>query len=367
MCYQFIWNNKPERVARSILKNDKQNGGINGLDIASFVDSLQIRQYLKANMNNSNLRILQRSNFKEDITNNSRSLLHKLYRSSIEVYDSLDNDHISSLLNMEIALLGKGKGGQMLCLLNKYKGALLGDLDWQNRGPRDCNQIRRIIGDQLWDSVKLINRSTEPKLLLIYNDKKLDLLNATSKQLQNLLKSSRGRTSAVGIGQRYGIDQNSGTNCWGKYWLIRDPRLRSIRLKLAWKDVMCNERRSRFKITDDASCTICGKVESVTHQLVDCVNAIRLWKYFTYYLRYDFWALRRQNIVELVEFRESYLVELVKSLTFKMLIQIDRSRNLSYDNYSAMATTMLKIEHSALIKERCNGIAETIEAHLRTI
>ena len=51
LCYQFVWNNKPERIARAVLKNSKAEGGINGLDAQTFVMSLQIRQYLKAENN----------------------------------------------------------------------------------------------------------------------------------------------------------------------------------------------------------------------------------------------------------------------------------------------------------------------------
>ena len=42
LCYKFLWNGGPERVKRSTLKLSKLDGGIDGIDVESFLQSIKI-------------------------------------------------------------------------------------------------------------------------------------------------------------------------------------------------------------------------------------------------------------------------------------------------------------------------------------
>ena len=65
------------------------------------------------------------------------------------------------------------------------------------------------------------------------------------------LKAYRSKTVKVSVHERYRLpNANNQASDWNKFWLLKEPSLRGIRLKVAWKDVMSNERRHRFKITD---------------------------------------------------------------------------------------------------------------------
>ena len=77
--------------------------------------------------------------------------------------------------------------------------------------------------------------------------------------------------------ERYGFDGNNEIN-FHKIWMIMDPNLRHIRLKIAWKDVMSLERCNRYRMTDNPNCNICGQLETVEHQLWQCSNAQKIWR-----------------------------------------------------------------------------------------
>ena len=51
----------PERIARNSLKAPKDKGGINGVDVESFLTTLAIKQYSKAMLKHRILRLLQHS------------------------------------------------------------------------------------------------------------------------------------------------------------------------------------------------------------------------------------------------------------------------------------------------------------------
>ena len=40
--FSFIWDNKPDKIKRSLIKQDKNKGGLNLADLDTFIDSLKI-------------------------------------------------------------------------------------------------------------------------------------------------------------------------------------------------------------------------------------------------------------------------------------------------------------------------------------
>ena len=65
LIYSFVNGAKnlygPERIARNNLKASKENGGINGIDVACFVQSIVLRTFCKATVHHKALRELQLS------------------------------------------------------------------------------------------------------------------------------------------------------------------------------------------------------------------------------------------------------------------------------------------------------------------
>ena len=119
---------------------------------------------------------------------------------------------------------------------------------------------------------------------------------------------------------------------WQQLWQIKNPTLRAIRLKILYKDVWCQEKRFKLGINNSDSCTICGQTESAIHQLFQCNNAKRLWSYAYEILGLSFndqTLISNLEIVNLIQVSSDLIAEVIKSVIFKLLIQIDRSVNIS--------------------------------------
>ena len=102
----------------------------------------------------------------------------------------------------------------------------------------------------------------------------------TSRNLQDALKIAFKKVMAYSVNDKYERLCESAhiqSQSWFYLWKIRNPILRNYRLKVMYKDVYCQERRHRFKLSDSPMCLCCGEIETVQHQLYDCPNACRLW------------------------------------------------------------------------------------------
>ena len=128
-------------------------------------------------------------------------------------------------------------------------------------------------------------------------------------------------------------------------WEIKNPTLRSIRLKILYKDVFCNERRHRFGLTDSPRCGICGQVESIEHQLFSCANATRLWS--LYHCLTD---QRIDSLFDVLMCTKVWAHEIIKSIILKALFQIDRSKDKTDQEIISLSTFFLNIEARANVK-----------------
>ena len=87
-------------------------------------------------------------------------------------------------------------------------------------------------------------------------------------------------------------------------------------------------KRFGMMMTDE--CEICGAVETVQHQLYECGNASRMRQYAK---RID-QDLDVPDLYSLIEIGDNSRQELLKSLLIEQLIQIDRSKSLTFEEFT---------------------------------
>ena len=179
--------------------------------------------------------------------------------------------------------------------------------------------------------------------------------------LQLMFKTMLNKTKAIDTVERYGFTNDSRIDP-NKFWLIKDPYLRHIRLKIAWKDVMSFERCTRFRITDDPNCKICGQLETVEHQLWECENAQRIWQYASFF-RGKGMAYVGSSLREVVTYNNDCVTELIKSQCFRYLIQLDRSKDLSYEHFASKLRHILHIEKTVLYNQGKYVLAEQMSRY----
>jgi len=326
ICYGFLWNNKPEQTKRAFLKNDKNNGGINGVDVESFLDAVKIRQFIKSSRGNPVMDTINRTcSNQTGIAFRARRALHKLLRMnesnlSDAEYERLARNNIYTVI---------GNNAKVLKLLDSYNIRSINDLMMCNMPRRNKNLVLK----QVPDSIKpctlanVLDVNNEPSYLTVANNTIVDLTKVSSSSIQSWLKKIYKKVINVSIGGLYNTfeDKYLEKLTFKKIWLLGYPKLIAIRLKLIHRNLFPNSRRFKAKLTDSPNCEICGEEETVEHMLFECENAKRLWILYGEICEGEV----PDNLYDAIIFYEPVWIEIVKTLILKSLIGINRGSHLN--------------------------------------
>jgi hypothetical protein len=332
LIYSFVSGNRllygPERIARTTLKAPKVGGGINGVDVDSFIKTIVLRQFVKASNNHHVLSAIQLSNFsmQDGISDFASNFLRSHYRKYLDMQFNMPNfDQILTISGIPIRLLvnQKNRAFQLVkeanfeniysvqCAFANQRLSLTHRNIIAKALPKVCG--RMISNNQAMDAVRMMPICMDSDLL--------DVSQAKPWQIKLGLAEKRLGTLKVDVGKIYKMPQlNVDRKSISNIWSIKNPSLRNVRLKVLYKDIFSNERRFRFGLADSPECTICRAPETVEHQLLTCPNAQIFWNYY-----YLFTSVRVQSLEDIISASQSTATEIVKSTILKKLIQIDRS------------------------------------------
>ena len=339
ICYKFLWNGGPDRVKRTTLKLSKLEGGIDGIDIESFLQATKIRQFVKADQFSKTVNFLQNYCLNEALTQSVRTYLPKLLRScwkNVNVTDLTELDR-SYLINCDLRYFCK-PNCKILPLLCYPDRVTLNQV--MNYGRTSVNKVIRFL-PKIFKHLLHLNLPNIPNCPPIILGKKVRTIDKMSSRiLQEFLKINLKKIAPYTINSKYELDagvQHEQRN-WFYLWKIRNPILRSYRLKVMYKDIYCQERRHKFGLSNSPSCLICNGIESVKHQLFECRNAQRMW-----YI-YNVMFSEHISFKEVIFASSNLMKEIVKAVITKFLIQIDRSEHASQNQVTLRICQALKLE-----------------------
>ena len=287
--------------------------------------SIKIRQSFKAEQFSRPVKLIQNFFTNEAITYSVRVYLSKVLRlcwKDIDFSDLAEQERMS-LANCNLRLFCK-PGGKVDNLLQN--NGILSLNESMRHGRSFTNKVIRALPQIFKHLLHIHVQITDTNMPIVHRKKVLMLNKISSCNLQDFLKFNLKKVSSYSLNSKYeslcdGLQQEQQN--WFYLWKIRNPVLRSYRLKLMYKDIYCNERRARFNLCDSPNCPICGELETVTHQLFDCINAKRLWvvynKLFNEVITFKQVVIAESNVVK----------EIVKAVIIRYLIQIDRSEHVS--------------------------------------
>ena len=145
---------------------------------------------------------------------------------------------------------------------------------------------------------------------------------------------------------------------WHNLWRIKNPTLRAIGLKVLYKDIWCNDKRLKLGISSDNKCIICGEPETVIHQLFICKNAKRIWDIGSKITGSGDLSINEQDHLTFskqIEVSQNIPMEIIRSVIFKLLIQINRSNDLSETEIRRIILYWMNIEYLVLSKPLKNN------------
>ena len=354
LCYSFVWNGI-DRVKRNIIKAGRDKGGINGIDVKSFFYSIAVRQFEKSN-NHLKLKFINSCpDITEDIKTHARSIIRKILMKQLEHNDILGVEDTKWILQMRADYFTKPNStiNHLLCKLGVES---VSSISFESYSRKTSNSIRRSLPSKVILTIDryLAETNLPCKTTLIVNNKEIEIMKIGSRILNEIIKTTLKKVVDYHPANRYLVNPilfGDIRHTWTNLWLIKNPTLRGIRLKVLHKDIWTQEKRFKLGITNSSSCDICGEPELVTHQLITCVNAKRLWTSVCVALGKD--LLPSENIspelslIKLMEVTNCVPFEIVKAVVFKSLIQIDRSHNINTDQLYTQIIYWLQIDMMA--------------------
>ena len=207
-------------------------------------------------------------------------------------------------------------------------------------------------------NVSLIN---ECKVYILCRDTVKDINKASSKEINDLIKDVLHKRSTYHPANKFQIDRSwfgDIRSTWHNLWRIKNPTLRAIRLKVLYKDIWCNDKRLKLGISSDNKCIKCGEPETVIHQLFTCINAKRIWDIGSKITGLTDFSINEQDhstFSKQIEVSQHIPIEIIKSVIFKLLIQINRSNDLNETEIRRIILYWMNIEYLVLSKTLKNN------------
>ena len=354
ICYKFLWNG-PDRVKRAFLKSGRDEGGINGIDIESFFYAIAVRQFFKSYTNKILAFANNSSNIKEDIKTHARTIIRKLLLHQIESLsssDPLDTQWISQT-RADYLVKPYSKTHQ---LMERLKINTVSSISHIQLRKGELSQLRRALPSRILSVIDNasgnVGTSSILQILIGNNLKNINKIN--SKEINDSIKTVLRKKDSYHPSNKYPIDKNCFEDIritWHNLWRIKNPTLRAIRLKVLYKDIWCQEKRHKLGISADNKCTICGNPENVIHQLFLCDNARRIWQIgdkVTGTSEFKIIDNDHLTLAKLIEVSSNITNEIIKSVIFKLLIQIDRSCDIDETEIRRTIAHWLNIEYISL-------------------
>ena len=361
LCYNFLWNG-PDRVKRMFLKSGQDEGGINGIDIESFFNAIAVRQFFKS-YNNKTLAVVNDSPYiKEDIKTHARIMLRKILLHQLKstcLTDAVNEQWINQT-RTDYFVKPYSKSHQLIGRLDISNVSSVSSVQLRKG---ELSLIRRTLPPRVIKTVDFSNTNltNECNFSICYRDTVKNINKASSKEINDLIKDVLHKRNSYHPADKYQIDRSCFgdiRSTWHNLWRIKNPTLRAIGLKVLYKDIWCNDKRLKLGISSDNKCIICGEPETVIHQLFICKNAKRIWDIGSKITGSGDLSINEQDHLTFskqIEVSQNIPMEIIRSVIFKLLIQINRSNDLSETEIRRIILYWMNIEYLVLSKPLKNN------------
>jgi exonuclease III len=375
--FKFLWAKKwnvkhVERIKRACLKQEKQHGGINALDIQSLYTSIKVKQVIRAldsellKQIQSNLLKEGNSGFKGDINfdfkninnwDSSTGTFQKTINDILDQYriegygtrgEEINTRQLFMGLNMDVEAYARRLGlnwiVQQLRKINYNRMSNLNLLQLKNIIHREDDvryedkDYERLVA--IWTHIPIALRdlteilTAKPELgdfVVVDKTKTVKLSEINTKSLQIFFKKLYGKTTNIDFRKKHGIniDQNELYGSIAQtYKLLKNPSLRALRLRLWHNDIFCGVKLKIFNMEETDKCKRCNKTENTEHQIYDCKEAKKMWEVFNRIMRsckLSECMLNNYKDVLLTRKCDVQQSEVLKMVIIKENIQINRT------------------------------------------
>ena len=388
--FNFLWSSSVDkkgvdRIKRTIMKNDYDQGGMKVTDVECLDRSLKLKQFVRADKSNHIIAQLQKlvtnkNGEKEllrqeyaDITNNepicqiaqetiniitdyNRGLYQELKQEEIEIDKNLIDE--VTTINLKTYLTRKNRIFS-LCILKPItqKGiTTLGELiqNFEHEIDRNLNKSMKLILNtfpkHLINIANLYNENLNddtPELkYLLTNDNRMAIETITVKDFQVILKKALGRTETTDFSNKLGIDGYDNTNITTFRKHCKNAKSRNIYFRLIHNDFYTHSRMKRYNMTQSDKCPRCDQTETTQHLLWECYQSKKIWDLFNEWVT----GINKQE-ERVTEYKNVYKVGKSAGITqikiklIQEMIQIRRPENWVKENLLKLIKDLEKLDN----------------------
>jgi hypothetical protein len=407
--FKFLWCKKwdsaaPDRIKRSILKSQKEDGGLNCVDVKSLDESIKLRQYFRSlngsgiakdlqiwllndgGVNDPHCQDFYKHSSLDEVTSSAIKSINKItkyYRlinygrianeMKTEMINQALNTNLQQFLRINNFLLAQN-------YLNRLPGiATLKDLiNGLNPFPGSLyNEVFKMLPLYLREIKDFSgNIDVRPFFSVLLKDKVIDAKDASTQNLQALMKIVNCNIEKLDVEKKHTLDELTiqPEQIFPKlYKVVKDPKLRAVRFRFLHGDIFCKERMHRFKMTETPACERCGEVETIKHQFYECNSALTGWRIYNKLLeeiRLIDCKVDNYSDVLLPSMYGNEVSESLKTLILKMHLQISRPTIVNKTMILAALKKQLSFEKYLLKKAKTDkyqySLWKKVEHYLHT-
>jgi hypothetical protein len=381
-----------ERIKRSVLKAEYEEGGLKAPDIECLDRSLKLKQFLRASKSRHVIASFQTYSsenlgydevVKQDyhklsqddwvlkvgqetiniLSDHARSIVYggvEIAKTSTIAINTVGSIYIPNYLKRKEKLLAN-------CIFNKFKEEgleTLKDLTLELEVTRDRNRFKLLkfiesnFEQNLIEVAKDFNDDFNTELLTLThiflgNDTYVPVHDITVKQLQTLLKTALSKTSKAEFERKMEIS-SFDTDCIIKVRKqISNVKLRNIFYRLIHNDFFTRSKMFKFKMTDSAECERCGAEETAKHLLWECSFSQLAWKNVNTILEEKNLGLDKiVSYEKIFDFGGTACATLIKLRIINEFIQIERPKHLAKSKICTLINQLIITEKYIAIKNQ---------------
>ena len=311
--FKFLWKNKKDKIKRSGLYQDFDNGGIRMIDFDIMLKALKLTWIprLLRTLENSNWSIIPRYYFRRmgglnfllrcNYDTNHFNDLPLFYKKILEFFNELkilySYDQKQELIlfnNKDILVDGKPiflsewfrKGILSINDLLNESGDVLTFQEFRDKYSCKSNflqyyQVVSAIPKHVWSLAKCsdsINRSffTQNDNIFSLNEStQINLFKAKSKDFYNLFNVKIHTEDQTGP-KRWNEILSLNKDGWTRIFkslknICKETKLKEFQFKLIHRTIVTKKELFRFGIKTDDECLYCGDKDSIEHSFIECV------------------------------------------------------------------------------------------------
>jgi exonuclease III len=394
--FKFLWSktetqNGIDRIRRSVMKNDYQNGGMSITDVDCLNRSLKLRQFFRARTSNHAIAEIQKITMGSDkvlneyipkttlesicnialetiniITDYSRTLFEEMQEEMYE-NDTLTINGVSSI-NLKKYFRRKSKTfiSCMLITLTNNGICSLGELTQAFEFEIDTrlSKSMKIILQNIPEKLRMISRcyneninSDEENMthIMTTHGEWLKLDEITVKQLQIILKKAMSKVESLDVSKKVQIQDFNCENIVTFREQCKNPKLRNIYFRLIHNDFFPHSRMKKYKMTNSDKCPRCDEVETTKHMLWECAHVQNIWRLFNELM--SKMRLENEHVTiydDIYKPGKTAAISLIKIRVIQELIQIVRPTNWDEGKMKNICNELLKMEKYNAMTTRTN-------------